>query len=92
MSTDYPDQSDETTFVGREPELVQKLVSRQASSIPQALAITAGCTSLTYLELEARANRLAQHLRSLGVGPDVVVGLCIERPAPRLNIPRTVRS
>jgi amino acid adenylation domain-containing protein len=35
--------------------------------------------SLTYAELNARANQLAHHLRSLGVAPDVLVGICVER-------------
>ena len=74
-----PDRSELANFSRSETALVQDLVSSQASDFPQAVAITAGCKSLTYLELEASANRLAQHLRSLGVGPDVVVGLCIER-------------
>jgi amino acid adenylation domain-containing protein len=50
-----------------------------AARTPQAEALCFEGTSLTYRELEARANQLAWHLRSLGVGPEVPVGLCVER-------------
>ncbi|UUQ64819.1 amino acid adenylation domain-containing protein [Pseudomonas fuscovaginae UPB0736] len=46
---------------------------------PQAIAVRCGNDSFTYGELNARANRLAHELRALGVGPDVRVGLCLER-------------
>lgn len=76
------DLSDKTAAVGRWAEPVQELVCRQAWRSPQALAITAGCKSLTYLELESRA-RLAQHLRSLGVGPGTIVLSVSNARSPR---------
>src|SRR2546430_1312397 len=60
-------------------ECVPQLVSAQAAVAPHAIAVTHGKKSLTYQELDRRADRLAHYLRSLGVGPDVVVGLCIGR-------------
>ena len=53
--------------------------ARQAARTPSAIAVTCGPASLTYGELNARANRVAHHLRGLGVGPDVLVGLYLER-------------
>ncbi|RKI03638.1 amino acid adenylation domain-containing protein [Corallococcus sp. AB038B] len=50
-----------------------------AERTPDALAVAFAGESLTYGQLEARANRLAWHLRGLGVGPDVPVSLCLER-------------
>ncbi|HEX8538443.1 MAG TPA: amino acid adenylation domain-containing protein, partial [Cystobacter sp.] len=52
---------------------------RQVERTPDALAVTFQGESLTYRELNRRANRLAHHLRGLGVEPDEVVGLCLER-------------
>ncbi|RKH09758.1 amino acid adenylation domain-containing protein, partial [Corallococcus sp. CA053C] len=51
----------------------------QADLTPDAVAVVFGEQSLTYAELEARASRLARHLRRLGVGTEVRVGLCVER-------------
>ncbi|MBZ5521038.1 MAG: amino acid adenylation domain-containing protein, partial [Acidobacteriia bacterium] len=58
--------------------LVQ-LFSEQAKHTPQATAVLCEGDSLTYRELDERSNQLAHHLRSLGVGPEVVVGVCVER-------------
>ena len=49
---------------------------RRAPDVP---AVISGSEQLTYGELNRRANRLAHHLRSIGVAPDVLVGLCMER-------------
>ncbi len=51
----------------------------QAERTPDAVAVVYEDRRLTYGELNARANRLAHHLREIGVGPDVRVGICIER-------------
>ena len=56
-----------------------ELFARQVENSPDAIAAVLGCESLTYRELDARSSRLAHHLRSLGVGPEVVVGLCVAR-------------
>jgi amino acid adenylation domain-containing protein len=56
--------------------------ARQARATPGAVALVAGEeaeVTMTYGELEGEANRLARHLRDLGVGPEVRVGLCVER-------------
>jgi amino acid adenylation domain-containing protein len=58
---------------------IAALVSIQAASRPQAIAVTDSNDALTYGELDSRATELAQHLRDLGVGTNVVVGLCLAR-------------
>jgi amino acid adenylation domain-containing protein len=60
---------------------LHSLVERQAQATPDAVAVIAGEVSLTYRELDQRANRLASRLRGLSVGPEVRVGLCAERDA-----------
>jgi amino acid adenylation domain-containing protein len=58
---------------------VPQLVAAQAAAHPQGRALAACNEAVTYLELDKRANRIAHYLRSLGVGPDTLVGICLER-------------
>ncbi|WP_322044763.1 non-ribosomal peptide synthetase [Paraburkholderia sp. J67] len=58
---------------------VHRLFEREAAAYPDAPALLFGDLTLSYAELDARANRLAQRLRRLGVGPDVKVGIGVER-------------
>ncbi|MDB4951817.1 MAG: tycC2, partial [Gemmatimonadetes bacterium] len=58
---------------------IHALFEKQASRTPDAVAVTFGGESLTYRELDARANQVAHHLQRLGVGPEVRVGICLER-------------
>ena len=59
--------------------LISSFVDSQATAIPDAEALVCGSEVLSYRELNARANQLAHRLQALGVGPDVVVGLCLPR-------------
>ncbi|WP_259675526.1 non-ribosomal peptide synthase/polyketide synthase [Burkholderia gladioli] len=63
---------------------IPALFAERVAAHPRAIAVEAGEQgefALTYAELDARANRLAQGLRALGVGPDVPVALCAQRSA-----------
>ncbi|WP_286191325.1 non-ribosomal peptide synthetase [Comamonas sp. JC664] len=63
---------------------IHTLIERQVAASPDAVAVVAGDTSLTYRELDHRASLLAVRLRGLGVGPEVRVGVCAERNADLL--------
>ncbi|WP_139835006.1 amino acid adenylation domain-containing protein, partial [Pseudomonas sp. B35(2017)] len=60
-------------------QTIHGLFEAQALRTPQAVAVKSGDRSLSYAELNRQANRLARHLRGLGVGPDARVGICVER-------------
>ena len=54
------------------------LFEAQVVRTPEALALASGATCLSYEELNVRANRLAHFLRARGVGPEVIVGVCLD--------------
>src|SRR5262249_26014050 len=62
-----------------ETECIHQLFEAQASRRPDAVAVVLDAFSLSYGELERRANRIGRYLRSLGVGPEARVGLCLGR-------------
>ncbi|WP_460696726.1 amino acid adenylation domain-containing protein, partial [Nocardia thraciensis] len=62
-----------------EPELLLDGYRRTVARQPDAVAVTYEGSSLTYAEFDARVNRLARHLISLGVGPESLVGLAVRR-------------
>jgi amino acid adenylation domain-containing protein len=67
-TTDYP----------REESIVS-LFEAQVACNPEATALVCEEARITYAELNSRSNSLAGHLQALGVGPEVLVGICIDR-------------
>jgi amino acid adenylation domain-containing protein len=66
--TDYPANA-----------LIHELFEAQAARTPEAMAVEYEGRQLNYRELNARANQVAHYLARHGVGPEVVVGICVER-------------
>jgi amino acid adenylation domain-containing protein len=68
--TDYP-----------QDKCIHQLFEEQVEHTPDAVAVVFENEQLTYRELNQRANQLAHYLQTLGVSPEVLVGICIERSA-----------
>jgi amino acid adenylation domain-containing protein len=58
---------------------IHQLVEAQVALAPDAIAVVFEDQSLTYRELDQRANQLARYLQAQGVGAEVLVGICVER-------------
>ena len=56
-----------------------ELFEQQAARTPDAIAVVSGGHTMTYGDLNARANKVAHFLRRRGVGPDTLVGICFRR-------------
>ena len=66
--TDYP-----------KDKCIHELFETQVEKTPDTIALVFEDQQLTYRELNNRANQLARYLKKLGVGPEVLVGICVER-------------
>jgi len=60
-------------------QCIHQLFEEQVERSPDAVAVVFEGEQLTYRELNAKANKLAHYLQSLGVSPEVLVGICVER-------------
>ncbi|GAA3236494.1 amino acid adenylation domain-containing protein [Actinocorallia longicatena] len=82
-----PDEHDRLVHEGNGPpaqtgaDHLAELFERQAAATPEAVAVVADGTSLTYRELDEAANRLARRLIEAGVGPESMVAVVMERGA-----------
>ncbi|MGC9393217.1 MAG: non-ribosomal peptide synthetase [Anaerolineae bacterium] len=81
--------NDTTTDTGYTGQCIHRRFERQAARTPEAIAVVCAepgkpRQTLTYRELNARANRLARHLRALGVGPEVPVAMDVTRSTAML--------
>ena len=68
-----------TETVYPENMCIHQLFERQVERTPEAIAVVFEQAALTYQELDAQANQLAHYLHSYGVGPEAMVGICLER-------------
>jgi len=74
-----------TTLEYPKEKCFQKLFEAQVEKTPEAIALVFENQKLTYQQVNARANQLAHHLKKMGVGPDVLVGICAERSVEMLT-------
>jgi amino acid adenylation domain-containing protein len=78
MNVDTPGNS-QISHNQQKYKCIHQLFEAQVDRTPDAVAVVFEHESLTYRQLNSRANSLAHHLQALGVGPDVLVGICLER-------------
>lgn len=79
-----------TELTSADHRCIHELFEEQARRTPDAIAAVYQDGTLTYADLNARANRLAHRLRALGVGPDRIVAICAERSLDMVVAPFAV--
>ncbi|MEV7022685.1 amino acid adenylation domain-containing protein, partial [Kitasatospora sp. NPDC093558] len=77
--TGATEETGSTEETGPTHRTIHEAFEAQVARTPHRTAISSGSRSLTYTEVNERANQLAHHLRTLGAGPETLVGLCLER-------------
>jgi len=73
------DEWNDTAGESESSKCAHEVFEQQAALTPSAIAVVFGTQQVTYQELNERANQLAHYLRSLGVGPEKRVCICLER-------------
>lgn len=76
--------SEATSVSSSQDCLIHEIFERQVERAPQTMAVVCDGRSLTFDMLNRRANQLARHLRAMGVGPDRLVGICLDRSVDML--------
>jgi microcystin synthetase protein McyA len=71
----------ETAVARPAPICLHEFFAAQAARMPDEIAVVCGDESLTYGDLRAKSSHLARYLQRLGVGPEIMVGVCMERSA-----------
>jgi amino acid adenylation domain-containing protein len=70
---------EQTGIASPKDRMLYELIEQQVKRAPDAVAAVFEDRRLTYRQLNDRANQLAHHLHNLGVGPNILVGICVER-------------
>ncbi len=79
MASEVEAGAEQGALVEPPTQLLHQLVATQAAATPEAIALVAGSTQLTYRELDANADRVAWQLRERGVGVESLVPICLPR-------------
>ncbi|HWW02753.1 MAG TPA: MupA/Atu3671 family FMN-dependent luciferase-like monooxygenase [Candidatus Acidoferrum sp.] len=74
----YPERIEQSRCQELISKCIHEFVSAQAAKTPEAVAAVFEDQQLTFAELDARANQLARYLQRKGVGPETLVGICLE--------------
>jgi amino acid adenylation domain-containing protein len=79
ISAQVLQEGNQTQAADHQDLCIHQMFEIQVERSPQAIAVVCENTEITYWQLNQRANQLAHHLRALGVGSEVLVGICVER-------------